>query len=219
MFPVARPFAPDRRVWFVQKQVSHVSKATGGTGGRGSVRAAEAGNARNGLTIPPDLCVCLVQKQKQVSHVSKATGGTGGRGSVRAAEAGNARNGLTIPPDLCVCLVQKQKQVSHVSKATSGAGGRGSVRAAEAGSAPINACLGLFDQFRISVHDDSIDGLWPSSPRTRGPTRSVLSLSLHQKANPIQWISACAGKTEGDQAVISRTILINPTTNQLSTEE
>ncbi len=30
----------------------------------------------------------------------------------------------------------------------------------------------------ISVHDDSIGGLWPSSPRTRGPTRSVLTLNV-----------------------------------------
>ncbi len=30
----------------------------------------------------------------------------------------------------------------------------------------------------ISVHDDSIDGLWPSSPRTRGPTRSVFTLNV-----------------------------------------
>ncbi len=29
-----------------------------------------------------------------------------------------------------------------------------------------------------SAHDDSIDGLWPSSPRTRGPTRSVLTLNV-----------------------------------------
>ncbi len=30
----------------------------------------------------------------------------------------------------------------------------------------------------IFAHDDSIDGLWPSSPRTRGPTRSVFTLNV-----------------------------------------
>ncbi len=47
-------------------------------------------------------------------------------------------------------------------------------------------------------------------PRERGIHSKRIDaqrLSRHQKANPIQWIPACAGKTEEDQAVISRTIL------------
>ncbi len=49
-------------------------------------------------------------------------------------------------------------------------------------------------------------------PANAGPDSKRIHaqrLSLQQEANPIQWILACAGKTEEDQAVISRTILTN----------
>ncbi len=49
--------------------------------------------------------------------------------------------------------------------------------------------------------------VFPANAGTHSKRINAQCLSLHQKANPIQWIPACAGKTEEDQAVISRMIL------------
>ncbi len=49
--------------------------------------------------------------------------------------------------------------------------------------------------------------VFPANAGAHSKRIDAQRLSLHQKANPIQWIPACAGKTEEDQAVISRTIL------------